>query len=70
MKTGKKKARPQEFASEELVRKTAKKTAIKRDRRISIYNPVDDDDDLLEIDNLFEYDPDLIDEEGDEDSNY
>ncbi|NOU47209.1 MAG: hypothetical protein HOO86_09125 [Bacteroidales bacterium] len=68
MKTGKKKARPLEPSTDELVRKPAKKMANKRDRRISIYNPVDEEDENLEIENLFDYDPDLIDE--DEESDY
>jgi hypothetical protein len=69
MKTGKKKTRPQEFTSDDLVRKPGKKTAIKRDRRLSIYNPVDDEEDEnLEIANLFDFDPDLMDEGEDESS--
>ena len=52
-----------------MVRKPGKKTAIKRDRRLSIYNPVDDEEDEnLEIANLFDFYPDLMDEGEDESS--
>jgi hypothetical protein len=71
MKTGKKKARVQEFSNDDLIRKPGKKIAVnKRDRRISIYNPIGEDEEETEIDNLFDYDPDSVDDEGDDESDY
>lgn len=70
MKTGNKKAWPQEFSNDDLVRKPGKKVAVKRDRRISIYNPVDDEDENPDLENLFDYDPDSFNEDGDDDSDY
>lgn len=70
MKTGNKKARPQEFSNDDLVRKPGKKVAIKRDRRISIYNPVDEEEENPEIDNLFDFDPDYLDDDGEDESDY
>jgi len=49
MKTMKKKSRNPEKMDDDIVRKPVKKHAIasKRDRRISIYNPTDEDDEAL-----------------------
>jgi hypothetical protein len=66
MKTGKKKARPQEYVNDDSLHKPGKKAVLKKDRKISIYNPIDEEDDESEIDDLFDYDPDNFDEDEDE----
>ncbi len=65
MKTLKTKTRIVESINDDLIRKAGKKIPNKRDRKISIYNPIDEDEDNIEVDNLFDYDLDAIDGDGD-----
>lgn len=70
MKTTKKKSRSPEKMDDDFVRKPVKKhaTASKRDRRISIYNPTDEDDEALEnFDDLLDFDLDSYEEDDEED---
>jgi len=68
MKSEKKKSRTFEKPDDDLVRKHATKTAGKRDRKISIYNPTDEDDEAYEsFDDLLEFDPDDYDESDEDD---
>ncbi len=70
MKTTKKKSRNPEKMDDDFVRKPVKKhsTASKRDRRISIYNATDEEDEALEnFDDLLDLDLDSIEDEEDED---
>jgi hypothetical protein len=70
MKTMKKKSRNPEKMDDDIVRKPLKKhaTASKRDRRISIYNPTDEDDEALEnFDDLLDFDLDDINDNDEED---
>ncbi len=70
MKTGKKKTRSLEMTNEEMLRKPGKKVTSKKDRKISIYNPHDDEDDEMEIDDLFDFDPDQMEDDNDENQEY
>ncbi len=67
MKTTKKKSRNPEKMEDDFVRKPVKKhTEGKRDRRISIYNPTDEDEDALEsFDDLLDLDLDSYEDEDD-----
>lgn len=68
MKSEKKKSRIFEKSDDDFVKKHVKKTAGKRDRKISIYNPTDEDEEAFEsFDDLLEFDPDDYDDEDDED---
>ncbi len=68
MKPTKKKSQKPEHFNDDLVRKPVKKTALKRDRKISIYNPIDEDEDTVDnFDDLFDTDLDAIDEDEDDD---
>jgi len=68
MKSEKKKSRIFEKPDDDLVRKPVKKIAGKRDRKISIYNPIDEDEEATEdFDDLLEFDPDNYDEEDEDD---
>ena len=68
MKSEKKKSRIFEKPDDDLVRKPVKKIAGKRDRTISIYNPIDEDEEATEdFDDLLEFDPDNYDEEDEDD---
>lgn len=51
---------------EDSVKKSPKKVTNKRDRKLSIYDPLDDEEDTDELD-LFDYDLDAIDESEEED---
>lgn len=67
MKPAKKKERQKDFVSnDELVKKPVKKNQLKRDRKLSIYDPLDEEEDTAEMD-LFDYDIDAIDEENEDD---
>ncbi len=68
MKSEKKKSRIFEKPDDDLVRKPVKKIAGKRDRKISIYNPIDEVEEASEdFDDLLEFDPDNYDEEDEDD---
>jgi len=67
MKSEKKKSRISDKTEDDLVRKPVKKAAGKRDRKISIYNPTDEDDEAYEnFDMLLDFDPDNYDDEDDD----
>lgn len=67
MKSAKKKSRFLESSEDDLVRKPVKKAAGKRDRRISIYNPNDEDDEAYDnFDELLDFDPDSYDDDDDD----
>ena len=58
MKPAKKKERPKEISSnDEFIKKPVKKTQAKRDRKLSIYDPLDEEDENADLD-LFDYDVD------------
>jgi|APMed6443717190_1056831.scaffolds.fasta_scaffold645255_1 hypothetical protein len=58
MKPAKKKERPKEINSnDEFIKKPVKKTQAKRDRKLSIYDPLDEEDENADLD-LFDYDVD------------
>jgi len=68
MKPTKKKSQKPEHFNDDLVRKPVKKTALKGDRKPSIYNPIDDEDDTIDdFDDLFDSDLDALDDEDDDD---
>ncbi|MBU2558963.1 MAG: hypothetical protein KJ578_14390 [Bacteroidetes bacterium] len=68
MKTAKKKSHIPEKMEDDFVRKPVKKMASKRDRKISIYNPTDEDDEAFEnFDELLDFDPDDFEEEDEDD---
>lgn len=69
MKTPKKKMRSNDYQNEDIVRKPVKKS--KRDRKISIYDTEDEEDEFAEeFDDVFdEYDLDSF-EEIEEDEDY
>lgn len=70
MKTPKKKMRPNDYLYDDILRKPIKKTN-KRDRKISIYDAEDEEDEFAEeFDDVFdEYDLDSY-EEIEEDEDY
>jgi len=56
MKPAKKKERPKEISSnDEFVKKPVKKSQAKRDRKLSIYDPLDEEDENADLD-LFDFD--------------
>ncbi len=58
MKPVKKKERPKEISSnDEFIKKPVKKTQAKRDRKLSIYDPLDEEDENADLD-LFDFDTD------------
>ncbi|MCK9291974.1 MAG: hypothetical protein WCR58_09660 [Bacteroidales bacterium] len=66
MKPVKKKTRPQQFSdNDDFIRKPLKKATPKRDRKPSIYQPIDDEEEDLDLD-LFNFDDDFSDEEDDD----
>lgn len=68
MKSAQKKSRTFEKPDDDLIKKHAKKTAGKRDRKISVYNPIDEDEEASEnFEDLLEFDPDDYDDEDEDD---
>lgn len=66
MKPVKKKTNHKDFVSnDDLIKKPVKKNQLKRDRKLSIYDPLEEEDENAEMD-LFEYDIDGIDEDEDD----
>jgi hypothetical protein len=51
--------------SEEFIKKPVKKTLQKRDRKLSIYDPLDDEEPFDDFDSLLDDDPDAIEEDDD-----
>lgn len=63
MKPVKKKMHPHDHSeNDEFSRKPVKKSGVKRDRKPSIYNPIDDEEESEDLD-LFKFDLDAIDED-------
>lgn len=66
MKPVKKKPNQKDFVSnDDLIKKPVKKNQLKRDRKLSIYDPIEEEDENAEMD-LFEYDIDGIEEDDDD----
>jgi hypothetical protein len=66
MKPAKKKMRPSDHSeNDEFLRKPIKKAGVKRDRKPSIYNPIDEEEDVEDLD-LFKFDLDAMDEDEDD----
>jgi hypothetical protein len=66
MKPVKKKTNHKDFVSnDDLIKKPVKKNQLKRDRKLSIYDPLEEEDENAEMD-LFEYDIDGIDDDEDD----